>query len=281
MRVVNASPLIHLSRLSLLELLREPRPDVMVVIPSIVLDEVLILVPNHGDQQAAPFGASWSKGATRTSDEAIDPDLDLLDTTGLGHELQVALVVLCTEEGRLAAVTPLGDVMRNAGSNDTCQASHFRKRPGARTRRKNQAWCPRNPLLLGTGLLGLSPLIEARFFMSGRFKTKPTGAMASTESIISHLCPVETRSTNESAGLSENVNLAKKTYTRKYSRIRAWKRIVCARMASTQLQNASRSPARCVRIWLAGDISSESYHPCSRLAATQYGFSRGRDRRHL
>jgi hypothetical protein len=41
MRVVNASPLIHLSRLSLLELLREPRRNVEVVVPSIVLEEIM------------------------------------------------------------------------------------------------------------------------------------------------------------------------------------------------------------------------------------------------
>jgi uncharacterized protein len=41
MRVVNASPLVHLSRLSLLELLRKPHPDGEVVFPLIVLDEVM------------------------------------------------------------------------------------------------------------------------------------------------------------------------------------------------------------------------------------------------
>jgi hypothetical protein len=41
MRVVNASPLIHLSRLSLLELFREPGQSVDVVVPSVVLDEVI------------------------------------------------------------------------------------------------------------------------------------------------------------------------------------------------------------------------------------------------
>src|SRR5438046_776581 len=41
MRVVDASPLIHLSRLSLLELLREPGQSVDVVVPSIVFDEVM------------------------------------------------------------------------------------------------------------------------------------------------------------------------------------------------------------------------------------------------
>jgi hypothetical protein len=42
MRIVNASPLIHLAHVSLLELLREPRHDVAtVVVPTIVFEEVI------------------------------------------------------------------------------------------------------------------------------------------------------------------------------------------------------------------------------------------------
>ena len=41
MRVVNASPLIHLARVSLLDLLRVPGQDVAVVVPFIVFQEVL------------------------------------------------------------------------------------------------------------------------------------------------------------------------------------------------------------------------------------------------
>jgi predicted nucleic acid-binding protein len=41
MRVVNASPLIHLARVCLLELLRGPDQDLKVVVPVVVLDEVL------------------------------------------------------------------------------------------------------------------------------------------------------------------------------------------------------------------------------------------------
>jgi uncharacterized protein len=41
MRIVNASPLIHLARVSLLELLRGPDHDLEVVVPVVVLDEVL------------------------------------------------------------------------------------------------------------------------------------------------------------------------------------------------------------------------------------------------
>ena len=41
-RVVNASPLIVLSHLARLDLLREPRPGIDVVVPRAVLDEVMI-----------------------------------------------------------------------------------------------------------------------------------------------------------------------------------------------------------------------------------------------
>jgi predicted nucleic acid-binding protein len=41
MRVVNASPLIHLARVSLLEWLRGPGQDDEVIVPAVVLDEVL------------------------------------------------------------------------------------------------------------------------------------------------------------------------------------------------------------------------------------------------
>jgi predicted nucleic acid-binding protein len=42
MRVANASPLIHLARVSLLDVLREPRGSVEVLVPEVVLHEVLI-----------------------------------------------------------------------------------------------------------------------------------------------------------------------------------------------------------------------------------------------
>ena len=41
MLVVDASPLIHLARVSLLDLLRENDPDRVVVVPSVVFDEVM------------------------------------------------------------------------------------------------------------------------------------------------------------------------------------------------------------------------------------------------
>jgi uncharacterized protein len=41
MRVVNASPLIHLARVSLLELLRGPNQGIAVTVPAVVLDEFM------------------------------------------------------------------------------------------------------------------------------------------------------------------------------------------------------------------------------------------------
>jgi hypothetical protein len=41
MRVVNASPLIHLARVSLLELLRGPNQGIAVTVTAVVLDEVV------------------------------------------------------------------------------------------------------------------------------------------------------------------------------------------------------------------------------------------------
>jgi predicted nucleic acid-binding protein len=41
LRVVDASPLIHLARAGLLELLREPRPSIQVLVPSLVFEEVM------------------------------------------------------------------------------------------------------------------------------------------------------------------------------------------------------------------------------------------------
>lgn len=41
MRVANASPLIHLARVSLLDLLRDPEGSVPVFVPSVVFDEVM------------------------------------------------------------------------------------------------------------------------------------------------------------------------------------------------------------------------------------------------
>ncbi len=60
MRVVNASPLIVLSRLSRLDLLREPRPDVDVAVPQIVLEEVMRGEPDDPAVSLVPGAvAEW------------------------------------------------------------------------------------------------------------------------------------------------------------------------------------------------------------------------------
>jgi len=43
-----------------------------------------------------------------TGHDAIGPDLDLLGTKELGHEIQAALVVLFAEQGPLPTVSPPG-----------------------------------------------------------------------------------------------------------------------------------------------------------------------------
>jgi hypothetical protein len=47
MRVVNAPPLIVLSHLARLDLLREPRPNIEVSVPKAVLDEVMFDRPSR------------------------------------------------------------------------------------------------------------------------------------------------------------------------------------------------------------------------------------------
>jgi len=60
MRVVNASPLILLSHLSRLDLLREPRPDIEVVVPQAVLDEVMRGKPDDPAVSLVPEAiADW------------------------------------------------------------------------------------------------------------------------------------------------------------------------------------------------------------------------------
>ena len=58
MRVVNASPLIVLSKLGRLDLLREPRPDIEVVTPRAVLDEVLRGTPEDPAVTLVPQAAA-------------------------------------------------------------------------------------------------------------------------------------------------------------------------------------------------------------------------------
>jgi predicted nucleic acid-binding protein len=80
MRVVNASPLIVLSKLGRLDLLREPQPDIEVVTPRAVLDEVLRGKPEDPAVTLVPQAvADWLRvlptppvpGVLRTGD--LDP----------------------------------------------------------------------------------------------------------------------------------------------------------------------------------------------------------------
>jgi predicted nucleic acid-binding protein len=80
MRVVNASPLIVLSKLGRLDLLCEPRPDIEVVAPRAVLDEVLKGKPEDPAVTLVPQAAAdWLRvpptppvaGVLRTRD--LDP----------------------------------------------------------------------------------------------------------------------------------------------------------------------------------------------------------------
>jgi predicted nucleic acid-binding protein len=62
MRVVNASPLIVLSKLGCLDLLREPRPDIEVVVPQSVLDEVMRGEPDDPAVSLVPEAvADWMR----------------------------------------------------------------------------------------------------------------------------------------------------------------------------------------------------------------------------
>ena len=85
MRVVNASPLIVLSKLGRLDLLLEPRPDIEVVVPQAVLDEVMRGEPDDPAVSLVPEAvADWMRVMTASfqdgrrsasffSDEAPSP----------------------------------------------------------------------------------------------------------------------------------------------------------------------------------------------------------------
>ena len=63
MRVVNASPLIVLSKLGRLDLLLEPRPDIEVVVPQAVLDKVMRGEPDDPAVSLVPKAvADWMRG---------------------------------------------------------------------------------------------------------------------------------------------------------------------------------------------------------------------------
>ena len=61
-RVLNASPLIVLSKLGRLDLLLEPRPDIEVVVPQAVLDEVMRGEPDDPAVSLVPEAvADWMR----------------------------------------------------------------------------------------------------------------------------------------------------------------------------------------------------------------------------
>lgn len=74
MRVVNASPLIHLARVSLLELLRGPDRDLEVVVPAVVLDEVLRGAEH--DPTAAPVEVAARDWLAVVPTPVPHPDVD-------------------------------------------------------------------------------------------------------------------------------------------------------------------------------------------------------------
>src|SRR6516165_420710 len=74
MRVVNASPLIHPARVTLLELLRGPDRSIEVVVPAVVLDEVLRGVGH--DPTAGLVEAAARDWLTVVPTPAIHPDID-------------------------------------------------------------------------------------------------------------------------------------------------------------------------------------------------------------
>ena len=56
--------------------------------------------------------------------QAISPQLDAAPPAPLAHQIEVGAVVVVGEEGLLAPVSPLSDVVWVAGSHDSCNACH-------------------------------------------------------------------------------------------------------------------------------------------------------------
>lgn len=74
MRVVNASPLIVLSKLGRLDLLLEPRPDIEVVVPQAVLDEVMRGEPDDPAVSLVPKAvADWMRVIPYAPGSCISP----------------------------------------------------------------------------------------------------------------------------------------------------------------------------------------------------------------
>lgn len=75
MRVVNASPLIHLARVSLLELLRDGPPGANVLVPAVVFDEVMRGAAH--DPSARLVEAARCDWLTVASAQPADPRVNL------------------------------------------------------------------------------------------------------------------------------------------------------------------------------------------------------------
>ena len=97
--------------------------------------------------------ASQSVGRVRNCDEmdmighqAVRPDLDLVGAAPLPHELQVDPVIFIAKERLLPAVSPLGDVVRQARCDHSCQSGHDRRLSSSRPGVNNCVRCPRNPI---------------------------------------------------------------------------------------------------------------------------------------
>ena len=56
--------------------------------------------------------------------QAVSPDLHAVAAAPLSHEADIGQVVIVAEEGLLAAVAPLGEVVRTAGGDDSGQSRH-------------------------------------------------------------------------------------------------------------------------------------------------------------
>ena len=59
--------------------------------------------------------------------QAPGPDLDPALVAPFGHQGEIGPVVVVAEEGLLATITPLGDVMGDAGGYDAGDSGHWRK----------------------------------------------------------------------------------------------------------------------------------------------------------
>ena len=91
MRVVNASPLIVLSHLARLDLLREPRPDIEVSVPRAVLDEVMSGEPDDPAVSLVPLAVgdwlAWFPRRPHVSIQAgrLDPGEIAVLSMALDH----------------------------------------------------------------------------------------------------------------------------------------------------------------------------------------------------